>query len=96
MQYKKNFDKMCNPANSLTFSGQITVNGRTSQYVNQSVPIPAGFKNCLSRQGDKLSITTTTPLGTFQNTVNDKNGKITGTLRFPGATVSLNGTGTFR
>ena len=87
---------MCIPTNSLTFSGRITVNGRTTQYTNQSVPIPAGFKNCLTRQGDKLSITTTTPIGTFNNIVNDNNGRITGTLRFPGATINLNGSGIFR
>jgi hypothetical protein len=87
---------MCQTAKSLTFSGKITVNGRTTQYNNQPVPIPAGFSNCLSRQGDKLSIMTKTPIGTFNNTVTDNNGKITGTLRFPGATINLNGSGSFQ
>jgi len=87
---------MCQIANSLTFSGKITINGRTTQYNNQSVPIPSGFSNCLLRQGDKLSITTKTPMGTFNNTVTDNNGKITGTLRFPGATINLNGIGKFQ
>ncbi len=87
---------MCQTANSLTFSGKITINGKTTQYNNQQVPIPSGFSNCLSRQGDKLSITTKTPIGTFNNSVQDVNGKINGTLRFPGATINLNGTGIFR
>ena len=86
---------MCTPAKSLTFSGQINVNGRSTQYHNQLVPIPSAFSNCISRQGDKLTIRTTTPIGTYNNTVSDNNGKINGTLRFPGATIQLNGSGRF-
>ena len=82
---------MCQTANSLTFSGKVTVNGKTTQYNNQKLPTPPGVSNCFSRQGDTLSITTKTPIGTFNNTVKDSNGKINGTLHFPGATVNLNG-----
>lgn len=86
---------MCTPANAFIFSGQISVNGRSTQYNNELVPIPSGFKNCLTREGDKLSIKTTTPIGTYVNTLIDKNGKINGILRFPGAIIKLNGSGEF-
>jgi hypothetical protein len=86
---------MCTPVSSFTFNGDVTVNGNTRHFTGQTVPIPAGFKNCVSRQGSQLTIQTTTPNGTFTNTLKDVGGKITGTLKFPGATVSLSGSGKF-
>lgn len=86
---------MCTIAKSLTFTGQISINGQTTQYNNQQIPIPLGFTNCLSKDGNKLNIRTTTPLGTYNNTLNDYNGKINGILRFPGAIINLNGIGNF-
>ena len=87
---------MCTPATSLTFTGSIAVNGNETRYTNQSVPIPTGFSNCISRNGNVMTIQTRTPVGTFTNNLTDVNGRITGTMRFPGATINLNGTGQFK
>lgn len=87
----------CTPISSFSFSGKVTINGQPVQrYNGQNLPIPTGFTNCISRNCDQLSIRTTTPNGVFTNTVRDVNGQINGTLRFPGATVTLNGNGSFK
>ena len=85
----------CTPISRFTFSGSVTVNGKKTTYANQAVPIPAGVSSCYIRSGNSLTIRTTTPAGTATNTLRDVNGKITGSLSFPGATVQLNGTGKF-
>jgi hypothetical protein len=87
----------CTPISSFSFAGNVTINGQPAQqYTGQNLPIPAGFKNCISRSGNQLTIKTTTPNGVFTNTVSDINGRIDGTLKFAGAVVQLNGTGSFQ
>jgi len=87
---------MCTPATSFTFSGDVTVNGKTTRYTGQALPFPAGFTNCYSLQGNKLTITTGTPSGSkIVNQLKDVNSHITGTMKFPNATVKLDGTGHF-
>jgi hypothetical protein len=98
LEIKRNLSEMsCTPISSFSFTGKVTVNGqRAQQYTGQNLPIPAGFTNCISRSGNQLTITTTTPNGVFTNTVRDVNGQINGTLTFAGATVKLNGKGSFQ
>ena len=86
---------MCTPAKSFTFAGDVTVNGNTTKYTGQAIPFPAGFTNCYNLQGNKLTVTTGTPNGQFVNVLSDVRGRITGTMKFPGATVKLDGTGHF-
>jgi hypothetical protein len=87
----------CTIISSFSFSGSVVINGqKAQQYTGQNLPIPAGFTNCISRSGNQLTIKTTTPNGVFTNTVRDVNGQINGTLKFPNATVKLNGIGTFQ
>lgn len=87
----------CTPISSFSFNGKVTINGiQVERYTGQNVPIPSGFTNCITRSGEQLTFRTTTPNGVFTNTVKDVNGQISGTLRFPGATVTLNGKGSFK
>ena len=92
----------CTPISSFSFTGKVTVKGQQAQqYTGQNLPIPAGFTNCISRSGNQLTIRTTTPNGVFTNgvftnTVSYVNGQVNGTLRFAGATVTLNGKASFQ
>jgi len=98
LEIKRNLSEMsCTPISSFSFTGKVTVNGQQAQqYTGQNLPIPAGFTNCISRSGNQLTIRTTTPNGVFTNTVRDVNGQVNGTLRFAGATVTLNGKASFQ
>ncbi len=96
-EIRRNLSEMsCKPVSSLSFAGNVSVNGQAQPLNVQRMPIPAGFANCISRSGDQLTIKTTTPNGVFTNTVTDVNGQIKGTLRFGPATVMLNGMGSFQ
>ena len=87
---------MCTPINKFSFSGDITINGKTTKYTGQSFSLPAGFKECYSRQGNKLTITSTSASGTFVNVLSDVGGRINGTLKYgPNATVTVDGTARF-
>ena len=85
---------MCTPVNTLTFSGSITVNGQTRTVSNQQL-IPAGVKNCIARQGDAIKITTTTPQGTFTNTLQARGDNVKGSMSLGTVRVQIDGRGTF-
>ena len=85
---------MCTPVNTLTFSGSITVNGRTRTVSNQQL-IPAGVKNCIARTGDSLKITTTTQQGTFTNTLQARGDTVKGSMSLGSIKVQIDGRGVF-
>jgi len=92
-----NFIMKCTPASSLTFTGTISVNGNETRYNNEVVPIPAGFNNfCISRNGKVMNVQAITPMGTYNNNINDDNGHLTGTMKFPFMTIKLDGNGKFK
>lgn len=87
----------CTPISSFSFNGKVAINGQpVRRYTGQNLPIPSGFTNCIARNGNQLTIRTTTPNGVFTNTVRDVNGQINGTLRFAGVAVTLDGNGSFK
>ena len=92
----------------MTFSGSstVTVNGKqTVTKIGDSHPSKTLMfvrgplsSNCYSRSGNTLTIKSSFAGFNFTNTLTDVNGKITGTLSFPGlhspgTTVQVNGTG---
>ncbi len=87
---------------SFSFSGDVTMNGRTTKYTGQSLPFPAGWKGCYSHgvRPNLLIIQTLTPNGVkTTNAINDVAGRISGTMNVPTGggffTLTLNGTGRF-
>ena len=85
----------------MSFSGDVTMNGKTTKYTGQSLPFPAGWTACysFSQFPNQLSITTHTPNGTTVNGINDVAGRISGTMNVPTAggffSLTLKGTGRF-
>ena len=100
---------MCDPYNpqgfrqytSMSFSGDVTMNGKTTKYTGQSLPFPAGWSTCysFSQFPNRLSITTNTPNGSTTNAVRDAAGRIAGTIGVPTAggffSLTLKGTARF-
>ena len=100
---------MCDPINpqgfrhytSMSFSGDVTMNGQTTKYTGQSLPFPAGWTACYSfrQTPNKLSITTNTPNGSTTNAISDVAGRISGTMNVPTAggffSLTLKGTASF-
>ena len=87
---------------SMSFTGDVTMNGKTTKYTGQSLPFPAGWKTCysFSQFPNMLSITTTTPNGaSTTNGVRDSAGRISGTIGVPTPggffRLSLKGTAQF-
>ena len=86
---------------SMSFTGDVTMNGKTTKYTGQSLPFPTGWTTCYSfRQfPNQLSITTNTPNGSTTNAVSDVAGRIAGTIGVPTAggffSLTLKGTARF-
>lgn len=98
----------CTPFSGLmTFSGSVTIvtsDGKQTvqnygdSHLNKTLmfaPRSSQSSNCYSRSGNTLTIKSSYGGLNFTNTLTDVNGKITGTLSFPGlhAAVQVNGTG---
>ncbi len=85
----------------MSFTGDVTMNGKTTKYTGQSLPFPTGWTTCYSfRQfPNRLSITTNTPNGSTTNAVSDVAGRIAGTIGVPTAggffSLTLKGTARF-
>ena len=87
---------------SFSFSGDVTLNGQTTKYSNQSLPFPPGWKGCYSHgiRPNQLIIQTLQPNGDkTTNMMHDVDGRISGTMGVPTAggffSLTLNGTGRF-
>jgi hypothetical protein len=86
---------------SMSFSGDVTMNGKTTKYTGQSLPFPAGWTTCYSfrQTPNMLSITTSTPNGSTTNGIRDVAGRISGTMNVPTAggffSLTLKGTARF-
>ena len=85
----------------MSFSGDVTMNGKTTKYTGQSLPFPAAWTTCysFSQFPNRLSIITNTPNGSTTNSINDVAGRISGTMNVPIAggffTLTLKGTARF-
>jgi hypothetical protein len=85
----------------MSFSGDVTMNGKTTKYTGQSLPFPAGWSACysFSQFPNRLSIITNTPNGSTTNGIKDDAGRISGTINVPTAggffSLTLKGTARF-
>lgn len=85
----------------MSFTGDVTMNGKTTKYTGQSLPFPAGWTACygFNQFPNRLSITTNTPSGSTTNAVDDVAGRISGTIGVPTAgglfSLTLKGTARF-
>ena len=85
----------------MSFTGDVTMNGKTTKYTGQSLPFPAGWTMCygFNQFPNRLNITTTTPSGSTTNSVRNQAGRISGTIGVPTAggffSLTLKGTAQF-
>ncbi len=97
---------MCNSDNpqgfrrytSMSFFGDVTINGKTTKYTGQSLPIPTGSTTCysFSQHPNLLGITINTPNGSAANAISNVAGRISGTVNIPTVgSLTLKGTARF-
>ncbi len=85
----------------MSFTGDVTMNGKTTKYTGQSLPFPAGWTMCygFNEIPNRLNITTTTTSGSTTHSVSDVAGRISGTIGVSTAggffSLTLKGTAQF-